>query len=206
MTRSNARPLHRPRRKSAVSPCRNIQKRFAVTRERSRVPHPSPLALQFCEEPNIGVRRFRSISLRGCRRTHTRGDPRSTDQEKPVVSTTQHGQMAAGASISPVIDNTCARTARKKTHSRKRHSKAVETVTHVSGGNRGGNFVQCLFGQGDFDSSESFKRQQSHTRRKGKMGVRTSRVQDQTQRTAGFVHKKHSYVFQWRLGRGQHAT
>ena len=106
---------------------------------------------------------------------------RNSDQEKPMESTPQHGQMAVCASspgpssISPVIDNTCAGTARRQNISLKESGKrnrwkrsrtsvviAIENEFSVS--------IPCsfhinTFGQGDFDPSESLRRQQSHTKK-----------------------------------------
>ena len=92
MIRSSTWPLHRPRRKSAVNPCRILQKRFEVTCEQSSSPSssvprasswPKCSSVLWRASPQV-VRKFRSIrtpffdskshchkSLRGCRRTRT---------------------------------------------------------------------------------------------------------------------------------------
>ena len=61
------------------------------------------------------------------------------------------------------------------------------------------------FGQGDFDSSESLRRQQS-PRRRLKWGFERLASKIRRNQLLDLCNKKQTDVFQWRQGRGQHTT
>ena len=97
------------------------------------------------------------------------------------------------SSTSPVIENTRAgNTLRQNTTQGPWHSKTVEAVTHVCVGNRDGELVPLPITDPTSTPSgkeTSIRPKPAEAKRRQKVGVRTSRVQHQTQPPAGFANK-----------------